>query len=527
MSRAGKFIPGGGSNKAKRTGPIRAPEPGAPGGDPGSPSSSSSPLVKKTFGKGLVKPVGKGIRPMIAIMSAIVCCLLISAGWYFMAYLPAVRDKAAYVALIQKMKDDQAAKDAADAKAKADADALAAAQRGIVTADSNPTGATATMSDFHGTTPFKFSNIVPGTYTLTIHLDGYEDAKQEVTVTADKPTDLGTIALVQRTGGLSLTSSTSNITYKMTGPNDYSHEGSIPEKFDKLPIGNYSITPTQGDWTLQPVNITIRDKVTTQKDVKFPFANVSITSVPSGATVREGRTVLGQTPLSLSPFRPREIQISIDLPPYPVQRLDLQVPDFGNVSKQVALQPDKSFIAACGLPMVWIPDGGYWVGKYEFPQGAFEKVAGYNPSFFRGQNKPVETISWESAQAFVDKLNKYEAKAGKLPNGFHYSLPKETQWDQYNDDANIDTAAMSRATPLTSTQDVGYSEPNKYGLYDTLGNVWEWCLDEFDDKGDHTLRGGTWLSQPENFPTAGTRQAGGPKYADKFIGFRVVLVPNS
>jgi hypothetical protein len=313
----------------------------------------------------------------------------------------------------------------------------------------------------------------------------------------------------------------------LTGPNDYSHEGQIPDKLDKLPVGNYQLTPTQGDWTLPPVNILIRDHVMTPKDIKFPYANVSITSVPPGATVREGRTILGQTPLNLSPFRPRDLQIAIDLPPYTVQHLELQVPDFGNVSKQVTLQQDKSFIAACGMPMVWIPDGGYWVAKYDFPQADFEKVAGYNPSFFRGPNKPVESISWESAQAFIDKLNKYEAKAGKLPQGYHYSLPQESQWDQFNADADIDMAATSRITPLTSTQDVGYSEPNKYGLYDTLGNVWEWCLDDFDDKGDHTLRGGTWLSLPDNFSGPSARQGGGPKYADKFIGFRVVLMPNN
>jgi formylglycine-generating enzyme required for sulfatase activity len=138
----------------------------------------------------------------------------------------------------------------------------------------------------------------------------------------------------------------------------------------------------------------------------------------------------------------------------------------------------------------------------------------------------VETISWDSAMAFCSKLNDYERKAGKLPQGYHYTLPKESQWDIFSADADIDQSATSRLTPLSSTQDVGYSAPNKYGIYDSIGNVWEWCLDEFDDKGDHSLRGGCWLSSQENFANADTRNAGGPKYADKFIGFRVVLTPN-
>jgi formylglycine-generating enzyme required for sulfatase activity len=525
MSRAGKFIPGGGGGKAKRTGPIRAPDPNTPPADPNAPPDS--PAGKKQFGRGLVKPVPKGLRPPIAIISAIVLCGLVSAGWYFMAYLPAQREKATFEQEIAQMKADIAAQQAADAKKAADDAARQASQRGILTADTNPSGATVVMGDFNGTAPVKFTNITPGSYTLKIHLDGYEDYSQDVTVGGDTPTDVGTIALVQQAGNLYLTSPQQNVSYKITGPDNYEHEGSIPDKLEKLPMGAYTLTPMQGDWTLDPVSITIRDKATTQKEIKFPYANVSITSTPPGATVREGRTVLGQTPLSLSPFRPRDVKdVSVDLPPYTVQVFDLHVPDFGNITKQVALVKDKDFIAACGLPMVWIPDGGFWAAKYDMPQNAFEKVAGYNPSTFRGANRPVETISWEAAMAFVDKLNDYEKKAGKLPNGFHYSLPKESQYEIYNDDANLDLSATSRTTTLTSTQDVGYSAPNKYGLYDTIGNVWEWCLDDYDTNGNHSLRGGCWLSSADHFAGAETRNAGGPKYADQFTGFRVVLAPN-
>jgi len=176
--------------------------------------------------------------------------------------------------------------------------------------------------------------------------------------------------------------------------------------------------------------------------------------------------------------------------------------------------------------MVWVPDGGFWAGKYLVRQSDFEAAGGNNPSTFRRPNRPVETISWDGAMAFCAKLNDYERKAGKLPQGYHYTLPKESQWETLSADANIDQAATSRVTPLSSTQDVGYSEPNKYGIYDSIGNVWEWCLDEFDDKGDHSLRGGCWLSSAEHFPNAETRNAGGPKYADQFTGFRVVLAPN-
>jgi hypothetical protein len=522
MSRAGKFIPGGGSGKAARTGPIRAPDPKAPT-DPSAPGGGG----KKPFGKGsLVKPVAKSQKLPIVIMSGIVCCLLVSVGWYTLAYLPAVRARDAAQqanAALQKQLADQ---QAAEQKAKDAAAEALAAERGILTVDSNPTRATVTMGDFRGTAPVKFTNIIPGPFTLVIHADGYEDYRQDVTVAADQPTDLGTIVLVQKTGNLSLTSPQSGVTYTLTGPGGYTHDGQVPDKLEKLPVGDYLVTASLEDWALPPIPITIHDHDNAQKDIKFPYANVSIVSVPPGATVRDGRNVLGQTPLSLTQLRPRDLQLSVDLPPYTLQRLVVHVPDFGNVTKQITLQQDKDFIAACGMPMVWIPDGGFWAGKYLVRQSDFETVAGNNPSTFRRPNRPVETISWENAMAFCDTLNSYERKAGKLPQGYHYTLPKESQWETFSADANIDLAATSRLTPLTSTQDAGYSEPDKYGIYDSIGNVWEWCLDDFDDKGDHSLRGGCWLSSTTDFPSADTRNAGGPKYADRFTGFRVVLVPN-
>jgi len=262
-----------------------------------------------------------------------------------------------------------------------------------------------------------------------------------------------------------------------------------------------------------------------QKEIKFPYANATITSNPPGAVVRNGRTALGQTPLSLAQQRPGTLNLSIDLVPYTTQRFTLNLPEFGSVTKNITLQQGRNFIAACGLPMVWIPDG-FWAAKYLMPQSEFEMVAGYNPSTFRRSNLPVDSITWEDAKAFCLKLTEYERSAGKLPAGYHYTLPTETQWSEFCADANIDLAAMSRnGTGLTSTQEVGYSEPNKYGIFDALGNLWEWCSDT-DPQGNHSLRGGSWLSSPDNFPSPDTRNTAAPKYTDRFTGFRVVLVPD-
>jgi hypothetical protein len=526
MSRAGKFIPGGAGRKTTsvgaaggaRTGPIRAPEPGA-GGEP--PSGN-----KRMFSKGssLVKPVPKSQRMPIVLMSVAVCCLLFAAA-YFFAYVPEVRKAAEAEQQKQEVQKQLADLQTAQQKAQADLQKQKNAALATITVDTKPTGANVTIGDSHKQTPATFNDIHPGTVTVVIQTDGYRDYKQDITVTAEKPTDLGTIELVQKTGNLAMSSPQTDVTYTLVGPGDFKREGQLPDKLQNLPAGDYQVTIQQRDWKMQPITFTIHDQENVQKEIKFPYASLAITSTPPGATVRMGRTILGKTPLSLSQVHPDNLNISVDLPPYTIQRFVLVVPDFGNVTKNVTLEKDQDFIAACGMDMIWIPDG-YWVGKYEVRQSEFETVAGFNPSYFRRPNRPVDSITWEAATAFCDKLTQYERKAGKLPSGYHYGLPTESQWASFSADADINQAAMSRGgVSLSSTQEVGASEPNKYGIYDTLGNIWEWCLDQ-DDRGNHSVRGGSWLSSAENFPSADTRSASAPKYADRFTGFRVLLVPN-
>lgn len=474
----------------------------------------------------MVKPVPKHQRLPIVLMSAAVCCMLVSFAWYQFAVVPAKTE-----ALEAKKQAAATQKQLADLQAEqqkqlADQLKKQAVARATLTVDSNPSGANVIIDSAQKPTPAKFDDLLPGKVSVLIHLNGYEDYKQDVTVAVEKPTDLGVVELVPMVGSLSLSSPQSEVTYNLTGPGDFAKSGQLPDKFQTLPAGDYQLTVQQRDWKLPPILITIHDHENVQKEIKFPYGNVIITTVPPGATVRNGRTVMGKTPLTLSQLHPGNFNLSLDLPPYTIQKFVLNVPEFSNLNTNIVLKKDKDFIAACGLPMIWISDSGYWAAKYEMPQNAFENVVGYNPSTFRRPNRPVESITWEAAATFCAKLTEYERKAGKLPVGYHYSLPSETQWAAFCADADINLAVMSRTGSLSSTQDVGSSEPNKYGLYDTLGNVWEWCLDNFDEKGNHSLRGGGWLSSQDNFLSADTRVGAPPKYTDRFTGFRVVLIPD-
>ena len=117
-----------------------------------------------------------------------------------------------------------------------------------------------TVGDITKTTRAKIEDLVTGTYPVTIRLDGYADYTTTVTVTADTPVNLNTIPLIQKAGDLVLSSPQGDVSYTITGASGYSHDGSVPDKVQGLPIGDYTIVATQKDWKLPPISIVISDK---------------------------------------------------------------------------------------------------------------------------------------------------------------------------------------------------------------------------------------------------------------------------
>ncbi len=187
-----------------------------------------------------------------------------------------------------------------------------------------------------------------------------------------------------------------------------------------------------------------------------------------------------------------------------------------------------------GMELVWIEnlpgtkDGGY-VGKYEVTQGEYVKVMMSNPSAFAGDpRQPVENVSWNDAMNFCQKLTTMERSGKSLPAGQAYMLPTEEQWNFFLADARFEDGITSRAAGQKMTSEVGSTgKPNKNGLYDVLGNVWEWCLDK-PNPDERKLKGGAYntlktvsLGTPMTEKTARTLPADA-KFDE--TGFRCVLV---
>jgi formylglycine-generating enzyme required for sulfatase activity len=177
-------------------------------------------------------------------------------------------------------------------------------------------------------------------------------------------------------------------------------------------------------------------------------------------------------------------------------------------------QSDSDTTNSLDMLMVHVPQG-YRVAKYEVTQSDYQQIMGDNPSRFEGARRPVEQVTWGDAKAFCERLTSKERDAGLIPPGYSYALPTEAQWEYYVDETSLDDSITSHLGDRRNTENVGGLGPNKFGLHDTRGNVWEWS-------SSPVARGGSWQSH-EDYLALSFRFVGDPavKYDD--IGFRIVL----
>ncbi|MDR2194571.1 MAG: formylglycine-generating enzyme family protein [Treponema sp.] len=195
------------------------------------------------------------------------------------------------------------------------------------------------------------------------------------------------------------------------------------------------------------------------------------------------------------------------------------------------------------------------IGKYEVTQKEWRDVMGSNPSYFKGDNLPVEQVSWLDAIAYC---NKRSVKEGLIPaytvsgsavtwnrgaNG--YRLPTEAEWEYaargggsdtytYVGSNNAKNVAWYSGNSGKSTHPVGMKQANSLGIHDMSGNVWEWCWDWYDSyknaavtdptgaaSGSYRMaRGGSWYRKARSVRSA-NRNSGAPEYRGNDLGFRV------
>ncbi|MBD5319776.1 MAG: formylglycine-generating enzyme family protein [Bacteroides sp.] len=181
--------------------------------------------------------------------------------------------------------------------------------------------------------------------------------------------------------------------------------------------------------------------------------------------------------------------------------------------------------------------GTFYIGKTEVTQALWTAVMGSNPSRHKGQNLPVETVSWNECQEFINRLNSI--------TGRNFRLPTEAEWEYaarggnrsssyvYSGSNNLQSVGWHKDNSGNSTHLVGSKLDNELGLYDMSGNVLEWTSDLWSDnyssyrKGGYSgsnrvIRGGSYLNDAE-FCRSAHRNLNGSGGRYKNLGFRLAL----
>jgi formylglycine-generating enzyme required for sulfatase activity len=185
----------------------------------------------------------------------------------------------------------------------------------------------------------------------------------------------------------------------------------------------------------------------------------------------------------------------------------------------------------------------FYLGKFEVTQAQWTALMENNLSTFKGRSNPVEEVSWDDIQVFIQRLNRKEGHR-------RYRLPTEAEWEYAaragttsafsfdDDEGNIGQYAWWSGNSGAMTHSVGQKRPNAWGLYDMHGNVWEWVQDWYDEhyysqspsvdphgpsSGQHRVhRGGSWID------TAGVCRSASrhhyfSNFRDRDIGFRLAI----
>ncbi len=315
--------------------------------------------------------------------------------------------------------------------------------------------------------------LAPGTYQVEINKEGYYSYEEIITVSLNVPISR-TVNLTPKTGSLQFTIKPINAKVKLYKNDKVIEEWSGIKQIENLQIGNYKLEAKTDGYKTYLKKINIKENQVYQEN----------------ALMEEG-------------------------------------PD---VSEGFVFVNGGAFEMGSSNRKVTIDD--FIIGKFEVTQKQWKEVMGNNPSNFKGDNLPVEGVSWNDVQEFIRKLNE--------KTGENYRLPTEAEWGftaaggnksngyEYSGSNDIEDVGFYEYNSGRKTHPVGKKQPNELGIYDMSGNVWEWCSDIYDSFSSSTksinIRGGSW----SNYDVAcrvNVRNGHGPDFSDINLGFRLAKDP--
>jgi len=435
---------------------------------------------------------------------------------------------------------------------------------GALVIETSPTGAKVTIGGREvGTTPYRNERMASGEHLVSVALDLYRSVANEVVEVKDGEVTKKTYALEADFGTLAVDSEPKGARVLVSGkemgktpaelrlsPGEYEVvldlEGHRGRSFKATVARGSRVGITAAQATLERKEFSL----TVLADPPMPGAKIYLDGKETGKTAPE---TLGGISEGTHTLEVRTEKSS--------GKVEVSGRDGEAKTATVALKESKGTVVQGTGPtegMVLIPGGTFWMGcvpgdsecegdekprhqvtvdsfhmdTHEVTQAQYERVMGKNPSNFKNcSDCPVENVSWDDARSYCSKVGKrlpteaeweYAARGGKDGEVRHGSLG-DVAWYDGNSEKK--------------THPVGKKAPNGFGLYDMLGNVYEWCADWYDEGyyakspskdphggesgADRVLRGGSWAGKP-GIVRASFRNWFTPDSWDDFIGFRCV-----
>jgi len=391
-------------------------------------------------------------------------------------------------------------------------------QTGSLVVATRPSGAALSVAGtFRGRTPLTLENLDPGQLQVKVQLSGYESAVKKVLIRAGRESHL-TLFLdkIVTTGTLKISSDPAGAEWYLDG----AYVGLTPDTLFEVEKGSHKILVKKSGYHEWSKTTTI--------------------------------------------FSKQEALVAAGLKKLPVKKYQASENRPAKTATGTPSSGDIFIDSVTGIEFIWVPGGcfemgsnsgdsdekpvhkvcvdGFYIGKYEVTQGQWRKFMGNNPAHFKkGDNYPVEQVSWDDCQSFVRKLNGQSNKT--------YRLPTEAEWgyacrsggrdEKYSGGNDVDRVAWYLSNSGGSTHAVGGKAVNGLGLYDMSGNVWEWCSDWYDKNYYNKSpeqnpqgpgsgwflyrveRGGCWCDYPQFVRTA-NRSRFRPSFRSYDLGFRLV-----